>query len=1544
MFVNHGTRLRVLFTVCLILIGLPPNIRAQNRVLARVEPNKNKINNTAEIYDPASGVFSAAASTMFEARQAHTETRLANGKVLITGGINGVDYLKTAEIYDPLTKIFAETTKFDATTSETVESLMNSSRAGHTATLLHNGMVLIIGGYNEGTYLNTAELFNPATGVFSQLAITLNEARAFHTATLLPDGQVLIAGGYNGSYLKTLEIFNPNLHQFIAIAANTNAARAHHTATLMSTGEILIAGGIDGSSYLSSAVIYNPSGQASRTLAGTLTVARSNHTAVSLPDGTVFIAGGSNGSPLATAETFNPVNSTFTATAGQMTTARDGLTETLLANGKVLIAGGSNGNQVATAELYDTSSRTFTATPGRMASARQGHTATLLANGKVLLTGGQNGKLFAFDINMDTTDDISSNIVFSNDSTRGFVSYTGSGAVLVFSALTGEVLNSIETGGKPHYITSLPDGRTLAVVSVLDNRIFLIDVSSQRLISTLTFSNAQFGFGSLVTVSHNGSQGYVSSTGTGEVIKFSLPDGRELGRLSGLQAPAQITLTPDDGALMVVDTIADQVVFANPATMKQTNVLKAKDTDSYADFTICNNVVLSQDGSWGIIASRGLNSNSVYTAFIFKVSTGEILATETMSNTPGFTALTPDGKYWVILTQYSLFVVPLANPALCVELSGQGEPLVSSNLIFSPDSRYAYYASATYDLFVKQDLTSVAVVGELSVGDDPNSRVDQTSSVAVTPDGKTFAALNFISNNITLIGSDTILSSARFDSGIGKFTGLSLINPSLTAVNVKITAMSDFGSAVTGADIINPVKFTLPPNGQISTTVDQLFNFDGLTDQTGWLLIVSDQPGLVGYVSFGKVKGSWIGAFIDQCDGAPLFGEAMYDWIVPEVSKQSGDTTELNFLNRNYSAATFDTSRIVKDGSVIEKRTGTSISSSTRTAQFFATVYTPAQLNKVLVIGGENSTEALSSAEYYDPDGLIFTATTGTLYQAVKSQMAALLSNGKVLAAGGRDSSNNILNNAEIYDPVDLSFTLTSGAMNTARYRGTATLLQDGRVLIAGGQTPVATSNTAETYHPTSDSFSFTAGALTSSRSDHTATLLPNGKVLIAGGSDGNQVLDTAELYDPRTGTFTPTRTMTTKRAFHTATMLATGQVLIAGGYNGGYVSAAEIYNPSTGVFTAAATSMTRARAYHTATLLADGRVLIVGGTDGTSVTVFAELYDPETSSFLPSVGTLNTARKTHAAILLANDKVLIFGGTDGTNILSSAELYDPVRDFFSKSSNSMSSARNNFTATLLAGGTEGYLRVQSTQGLTFSEVYGGANSMAVLNGIDMSKFSGVTMLFSPQFATVPPFKTILNVINGNKNAAGVTITLRNPDGSVIGNPAVVTLAPGAQLKDDLIAIFNNNPAAQNAVGWLEIDTTVDLVVGTISFTDADGVCLTSFELQGTPLTDFLFPLAAQNNTYLTGISLLNAGAETAVIKIELWAPDGTLYRSSTVNLSSGTRTAQYLNQLFSNLGSLLVGNVRVHSNKPIFGFGLLHDGGVNFISALPPIPFVRDK
>ena len=76
-------------------------------------------------------------------------------KVLVAGGNNG-SYLSSFEIYDPL-----------ANSSSDAASL-TTARYGHTATLLMNGKVLVVGGESaSGNVIASAELFDPTNNTWS---------------------------------------------------------------------------------------------------------------------------------------------------------------------------------------------------------------------------------------------------------------------------------------------------------------------------------------------------------------------------------------------------------------------------------------------------------------------------------------------------------------------------------------------------------------------------------------------------------------------------------------------------------------------------------------------------------------------------------------------------------------------------------------------------------------------------------------------------------------------------------------------------------------------------------------------------------------------------------------------------------------------------------------------------------------------------------------------------------------------------------------------------------------------------------------------------------------------------------------------------------------------------------------------------------------------------------------------------------------------------------------------------------------------------------
>jgi hypothetical protein len=133
--------------------------------------------------------------------------------------------------------------------------------------------------------------------------------------------------------------------------------------------------------------------------------------------------------------------------------------------------------------------------------------------------------------------------------------------------------------------------------------------------------------------------------------------------------------------------------------------------------------------------------------------------------------------------------------------------------------------------------------------------------------------------------------------------------------------------------------------------------------------------------------------------------------------------------------------------------------------------------------------------------------------------------------------------------------------LHVARHSHTATLLSDGKVLVAGGYTPGATAS-CELFDPATGTWTLT-GSLITGRFSHKAVLQNDGTVLVAGGDDPDLV--STELYDPATGTWSSAGNIMTQRRAHTMTRLADGTALITGGIEFPSVAlrSAEIYTPA---------------------------------------------------------------------------------------------------------------------------------------------------------------------------------------------------------------------------------------------------------------------------------------------------------------------------------------------------------------------------------------------
>ncbi len=320
---------------------------------------------------------------MVTARTEHTATLLPTNEVLVAGGARPDPVkLSSAELYDPASGTWAETRP------------MSIGRLRHTATLLTSGKVLVVGGLDHadpwgiyGTPLAQAEAYDLTSDTWSP-AGSLVAARAGHTATLLRSGEVLVVGGDSGAALRPPELYDP-VRQ-MSVPAGSIAAGRGHSATLLASGTVLICGGSVDPSICQ---LFDPKSRTWRRTGSLLSV-RVQHTATLLDDERVLVVGGNLGNNLglASAELYDPSTETWTQ-AAPLATARFGHTATKLPSGEVLVAGGFNvlaGGELSSVEVFDPKSGTWQ--PGSpMLTRRVRHTATLLSSGGVLVSGGQTG-------------------------------------------------------------------------------------------------------------------------------------------------------------------------------------------------------------------------------------------------------------------------------------------------------------------------------------------------------------------------------------------------------------------------------------------------------------------------------------------------------------------------------------------------------------------------------------------------------------------------------------------------------------------------------------------------------------------------------------------------------------------------------------------------------------------------------------------------------------------------------------------------------------------------------------------------------------------------------------------------------------------------------------------------------------------------------------------------------------------------------------------------------------------------------------------------
>lgn len=316
----------------------------------------------------------------------HTATLLDDGKVLVAGGVVQAlkpTYSASVSIYDPSTNAFS------------AAKPLAEGRANHTATLLNDGKVLVVGGNKLAGSLTSVEIFDPGTGSWS-LGPSLVGGRTRHVAVRLQTGDVMVAAGYGeglGTHLDDMAIYQASAGTWSFPAKKLNEGRTNASGTLLDNGKVLIAGGYNNDAWLDTMELYDPS-------AGTITSLpamkskRCAHSATLLLDKKVLFVGGWYTDNYLTKEAddelYDPLTNTTSGLAHPGEPVRDHAA-VLLEDGRVVIIGGKKDSQQTSVVIYDPSAGGSWSTGPPMTHGRFGHTATLLQDGSVLVVGGKTG-------------------------------------------------------------------------------------------------------------------------------------------------------------------------------------------------------------------------------------------------------------------------------------------------------------------------------------------------------------------------------------------------------------------------------------------------------------------------------------------------------------------------------------------------------------------------------------------------------------------------------------------------------------------------------------------------------------------------------------------------------------------------------------------------------------------------------------------------------------------------------------------------------------------------------------------------------------------------------------------------------------------------------------------------------------------------------------------------------------------------------------------------------------------------------------------------
>jgi len=1057
-------------------------------------------------------------------RHSHSTTLLPDGNIFIAGGVSGAG--NTPIVADNAQMYNMVTNNIDAW-----GSTLAQPRSSHTATLMSDGRILIAGGFNNGTPLNSIEVCNPIarTCAVPAGAPVLSPARGGHTATLLSkgpnNGKVLLCGGQtaaaNTNITETCDLFDP-VNNTVADAVSMVSSRMGHSAVLLRSGNVFVTGGRRRNAA-NTAWIYEPMNEMYDVLISSwspkdnLLQGRIDHSATVLNNGIIMISGGYNST-----NTYRCVNDE----GEECWTPADAEAwrYTGIGSAAAVQDWGSHG-YLDGAELFDQNGgrmvlgeNTFGTSPYRVHK----HSALLLPDGGWNMHGGYGGivrTLFEASPNLD--DDPAVLIVTVPTATPGQATINSAASNIRIPLefkfardVSGRLVNA------DAYFAKLEDP-TAPAIAVENVELFVGN-------STATLDG--YPVGTLIDDQHE--PGDFDS-----IVTLRVPQGDT--ESWAVFEPANLSSDGSSDPALNVSAYALTFPAVNPIDSTEPNSPQ-------------NITGGSLTGTLGLTLPkiyRGIRGTAAIRSGTITDPAGNYAIT--IAGAGSVANISVDNPVLPCGDSTCVFQVSVTIPSITGEISNLQEGVTiqanSANLpaggLLNVTLQFTYTANEIRPADAQPAFSyrrSGAVVREMIF----------SSALGFTPNANTWKPLNNTDVSPTLaepVYNHTALLTPAGDSAMigGRNCEDGVLDPDIPSV----PCLTPTFSATEVASIFIPV-------------------YKGSGDGSGdW----ADGSKLNSKRAFHTSTMLFDGQIL-TCGGSdgvkPL---ATCELMDPET-KAWTPTASMNFARTRHTAT------LLPNGNVLVAGGATPSSSAVNTAEIFypasrswvltTPMYETRQNHtatlmpdgNVLVAGGATqstfsaTTEVFITSTSYWERHPSWDSAPYRMTEPRAQHTATLLKNGNVLMTGGTNGYAAVLR-SEVYNYSGRSFTAGPN-LNTHRYGHSATLLRDGRVLVIGGSDNEVAQFTGEIYNGASWTYTQTPGAtpvpilLTYNRASHRAVLLPNGKVMVTGGETAGGSQSRSESFDPDFMSFTD-QGGTEARSHHTSLITRDNYILNIGGWDG---------------------------------------------------------------------------------------------------------------------------------------------------------------------------------------------------------------------------------------------------------------------------------------------------------------------------------------------------------------------------------------------------------